>query len=105
MGDVALIIIDPYRGKIDGHQTVDVRTVLEPLAAFAEKHDIAVLAISHPPKATQSKALHAVTGRLAFVAAARLVFIATREPQTERRLFLPVKNNLRPRAAGLRSSP
>jgi putative DNA primase/helicase len=104
LGDAALIIIDPitsYMGKIDGHQTVDVRTVLEPLAAFAEKHDVAVLAISHPPKASQSKALHAVTGSLAFVAAARMVFIATKEPQTDRRLLLPVKNNLGPFAAGL----
>jgi putative DNA primase/helicase len=104
LGDVALIIIDPitsYMGKIDGHQTVDVRTVLEPLAAFAEKHNVAVLAISHPPKASQSKALHAVTGSLAFVAAARMVFIATKEPQTDRRLLLPVKNNLGPPAAGL----
>jgi putative DNA primase/helicase len=104
VGDAALIVIDPitsYMGKIDGHQTVDVRTVLEPLAAFAEKHNVAVLAISHPPKATQAKALHAVTGSLAFVAAARLVFIAVREPQTERRLFPPVKNNLGPLAAGI----
>ena len=104
LGDAALVMIDPitsYMGRIDGHQTVDVRAVLEPLAAFAEKHDVAILAISHPPKATQSKALHAVTGSLAFVAAARLVFIATREPQSERRLFLPVKNNLGPLAAGL----
>ena len=104
VGDAALIIIDPitsYMGKIDGHQTVDVRTVLEPLAAFAEKYNVAVLAISHPPKATQAKALHAVTGSLAFVAAARLVFIAAKEPQTERRLLLAVKNNLGPPAAGI----
>ena len=104
IGDVALVDIDPitsYMGKIDGHQTVDVRTVLEPLAAFAERHDSAVLAISHPPKASQSKALHAVTGSLAFVAAARMVFIAAREPQSERRLLLPVKNNLGKPAPGL----
>jgi putative DNA primase/helicase len=104
LGDVALIIIDPITrcmGKIDGHQTVDVRTVLEPLAAFAEKHSIAVLGISHPPKATQSKALHAVTGSLAFVAAARVVLLSTKEPQTERRLLLPAKNNLGPLPAGL----
>jgi len=104
IGDVALVDIDPitsYMGKIDGHQTVDVRTVLEPLAAFAERHGSAVLAISHPPKATQSKALHAVTGSLAYVAAARMVFIAAREPQSERRLLLPVKNNLGEPAAGL----
>jgi putative DNA primase/helicase len=102
--DVALIIIDPitsYMGKIDGHQTIDVRTVLEPVAGFAEKRDVAILAITHPPKATQSRALYAVTGSLAFVAASRLVFIATKEPQTERRLLLAVKNNLGPLAAGL----
>jgi putative DNA primase/helicase len=104
IGDVVLVNIDPitsYMGKIDGHQTVDVRSVLEPLASFAEKHDSAVLAISHPPKATQSKALHAVTGSLAYVAAARMVFVVAKEPETERRLLLPVKNNLGPPAAGL----
>jgi putative DNA primase/helicase len=77
--------------------------VLEPLAACAEKFNVAVLAITHPPKATQAKALHAITGSLAFVAAARLVFIAVEEPETSsgRRLLLAVKNNLGPPAAGL----
>jgi putative DNA primase/helicase len=106
IGDVSLVIIDPitsYMGKIDSHQTTDVRGVLEPLAAFAEKFNVAVLAITHPPKATQAKALHAITGSLAFVAAARLVFIAVEEPETTsgRRLLLAVKNNLGPPAAGL----
>jgi len=106
IGDVSLVIIDPitsYMGKIDSHQTTDVRGVLEPLAAFAEKFNVAVLAITHPPKASQAKALHAITGSLAFVAAARLVFIAVEEPETSsgRRLLLAVKNNLGPPAAGL----
>jgi KaiC/GvpD/RAD55 family RecA-like ATPase len=106
IGDVNLVIIDPitsYMGMIDGHRTTDVRAVLEPLAAFAERHNVAVLAISHPPKATQAKALHAVTGSLAFVAAARLVFLAIEEPETTtgRRLLLAVKNNLGPKAKGL----
>jgi putative DNA primase/helicase len=106
IGDVSLVIIDPitsYMGKIDSHQTTDVRGVLVPLAAFAEKFNVAVLAITHPPKASQVKALHAITGSLAFVAAARLVFIAVEEPETSsgRRLLLAVKNNLGPPAAGL----
>jgi hypothetical protein len=71
-----------------------VRAVLEPLADFAEQYNVAVLAITHPPKATQAKALHAITGSLAFVAAARLVFIAVEESDTERRLLLPVKSNI-----------
>jgi putative DNA primase/helicase len=104
VGDVALIVIDPvtsYMGKLDSHRTTDVRGVLEPLAEFADRHTIAVLAITHPPKATQAKALHAITGSLAFVAAARMVFIAIEETETERRLLLPVKNNLAAMAPGL----
>jgi hypothetical protein len=104
LGDVANVIIDPltsYMGKIDSHRTTDVRGVLEPLADFADRYKVSVLAVTHPPKATQAKALHAITGSLAFVAAARLVFIAVEEPETERRLLLPVKNNLGPLASGI----
>jgi AAA domain len=97
IGNVAMITIDPitsYMGKIDSHRTTDVRGVLEPLAAFAVQHNVAILAVSHPPKASQAKALHSVTGSLAFVAAARMVFLVVEEPETGRRLFLPAKNNL-----------
>ena len=90
-----------YMGKIDSHRTTDVRAVLEPLDKFAETHNVAVLAITHPPKAVQAKALHAATGSLAFVAAARLAFLAIEEPETDRKLLLPVKNNLGPMALGL----
>ncbi len=75
--------------------------MLEPLAEWAERLDVAVLAISHPPKAAQAKAIHAVTGSLAFVAAARMVFLAIAEPEADRSLLLPVKNNLGPKVKGL----
>jgi replicative DNA helicase/DNA-binding transcriptional ArsR family regulator len=105
IGDVALVIIDPitsYMGsKIDSHRTTDVRSVLEPLARFADEVGVAVLAISHPPKAAQGKAINSVTGSLAFVAAARMVFITSEEPETERRLLLSVKNNLGAKAPGI----
>lgn len=104
IGDVAMITIDPitsYMGKINSHRTTDVRAVLEPLAAFAEEYNVAILAVSHPPKAVQAKAIHAVSGSLAFVAAARMVFIVVEEPETGRRLMLPTKNNLAALPAGL----
>ena len=104
IGDVAMITIDPitsYMGKIDLHRTTDVRAVLEPLAAFAEEYNVAILAVSHPPKAVQAKAIHAVSGSLAFVAAARMVFIVVEEPETGRHLMLPTKNNLAALPAGL----
>jgi putative DNA primase/helicase len=103
--DVMLVIIDPitsYMGsKIDSHRVTDVRAVLEPLAAWAEDHHVAVLGITHPPKNTPLKAMHAMVGSIAYIAAARLAFLAIEEPETERRLLLPVKNNLAPLAPGL----
>ncbi|HEV2550793.1 MAG TPA: AAA family ATPase, partial [Stellaceae bacterium] len=105
IGDVALVVIDPitsYMGaKIDSHRTTDVRGVLEPFAALADETKVAVLGITHPPKAAQSNALHAFTGSLAYVAAARLAFLAIEEADTDRRLLLPVKNNIGARAPGL----
>ena len=93
-----LVIIDPITsymgGKIDSHRVTDVRAVLEPLAAWAEHHHVAVIGITHPPKAAPAKALHSIVGSIAYVAAARLVFLAIEEAETERRLLLAVKNNL-----------
>jgi hypothetical protein len=104
VGDVKLVTLDAitsYMGGIDSHRTTDVRSVLEPVGDFAKEHGVSILGITHPPKAAQAKALHAFTGSLAFVAAARLCFFVTTEAETDRRLLLSVKNNLGPLAPGL----
>jgi hypothetical protein len=87
--------------KIDSHHNTAVRAVLEPLATWAEQHHVAVLGITHPPKSAPAKALHAIIGSIAFVAAARLVFLAIKEPNGKRNLLLAVKNNLGALADGL----
>jgi putative DNA primase/helicase len=107
LGDVALIAIDPitaYLGdKIDTHQTAAVRGVLEPLDAFAADCRLAILGVTHPPKAQQTKAINAFTGSLAFIAAARTAFVALEEPDSDsdRRLLLAVKSNIGPLAQGI----
>jgi putative DNA primase/helicase len=105
LGDVVLVIVDPitsYLGEIDSHRTSDVRAVLEPFGNWAEKARIAVLAISHPPKAAQGKAINSFTGSLAFIAAARIGMIAVTDPEnSERSLLLSVKSNIDKKAAGL----
>jgi hypothetical protein len=105
IGNVLLLCIDPitsYMGDgIDSHRTTDVRGVLEKVDKFAEKNNVAIFAVTHPPKATQAKAINSFTGSLAFVADARLAFIAIEEPETDRSLLLAVKNNLGPKADGL----
>jgi hypothetical protein len=104
IGDVALVTIDPitaYMGKVDGHQATEVRAVLEPVADFAQRCKVAVLGITHPPKNAPAKAINAFTGSLAYVAIARTVFLAIEEPETDRRLLVPVKNNLAALAPGI----
>lgn len=104
VGNVRFICIDAitsYMGKIDSHRTTDVRAVLEPIADFAEAHRVAILGVTHPPKSAQGNALRAFTGSFAFVAAPRLAFFATKEPETDRNLLLPVKNNIGQKAPGL----
>lgn len=104
-GDVVLLMIDPitaYLGAdLDSHRTTSVRSVLQPLEKFAAKHGIAILGITHPPKAAQSKAINAFTGSLAFIAAARTGFVVVAEPETDRKLLLSVKSNIGPRPPGL----
>ena len=97
IGDVSAIMIDPltaYMGDIDSHRTTDVRSTLEPFDRFADTYRTAIFAVTHPPKASSGRAIHNFTGSLAFVAAARLAFVAIEETETGRSLLLPVKNNL-----------
>lgn len=97
--DVALIVIDPitaYLGDADSHNNGDIRGLLASLAEFAARHDIAVVCVSHLNKsAGNNDALMRVTGSVAFVAVSRAAFIVASDPDNkERRLFLPIKNNI-----------
>ena len=57
---------------------------------------VAVASITHPPKGVSGNAINSFTGSLAFVAAPRLAHICVSEPDSDRNLFLAVKNNLGP---------
>jgi predicted ATP-dependent serine protease len=108
LGDVALIIIDPvssYLGRTDSHRNAEVRAVLEPLSAMAERTRVAVLSITHFSKAgasTGSKALHRFIGSIAFVGAPRIAFAVIEDADDkDRRLLLHAKNNLAAQPQGL----
>jgi putative DNA primase/helicase len=104
--DCRLAIIDPlsaYLGKTDSHRNSDVRAVLAPLSAMAEKHQIAVVAVDHLTKG-ETKAIYKITGSIAFTGAARSVFAVTKDrddPTERRRLLLPIKSNIAEKSPGL----
>jgi AAA domain len=107
-GDVALVTIDPissYLGKVDSHKNAEVRSVLEPLSAMAERTRVAVLSVTHFSKtgaANSSKAINRFIGSIAFTGAPRVALAVVEDSNdSERRLFLSVKNNLAPAPQGL----
>jgi hypothetical protein len=104
-GDVAAVVIDPisaYLGNTDSHKNADVRGLLAPLSELAARHKTAIIGVSHLSKAPGAQALMRVSGSLAFVAAARAVYLVTADQRDKaRRLFLPMKNNIGPDTTGL----
>ena len=105
IGEVSLIVIDPitaYLGQTDSHKNAEVRGLLAPLAKIAEQYGVAIICVSHLNKSGGNDALMRVTGSLAFVAAARAAYLVVKDPSNDqRRLFLPLKNNLGNDQAGL----
>ena len=59
-----------------------------------------MLAISHLNKNSGARAITRIMGSQEWAAAPRAVSLVTEEAGTERRLFLPLKNNLAPGRIG-----
>jgi DNA polymerase len=107
VGEVRLITIDPITaymgGKVDSHRATDVRGQLGPLADLAERMDVAISAITHPPKQSTHRAIDQFIGSQAFIAAARIGHLAVEEMEedehggrspTGRSLLTNPKNNV-----------
>jgi putative DNA primase/helicase len=104
LGDCRLVVVDPisaFLGRVSENANAEVRSLLAPLAEFAAKYNLSVLAVSHLRK-EDGGAIYRTMGSMAFVAAARASWIVVRDPEhAQRRLLLPVKNNLAEDAGGL----
>ena len=102
---VSMIVIDPlsaYLAGVDAYKNTEVRSKLTPLSNLAEKYDIAVVCVEHPPKSSNGRAMNQVGGSIAFVAASRSAYLVSKDPEDEeRRLFLKIKNNLSNYAGGI----
>ncbi len=95
-----LIIVDPiadYLRGVDSHNNAEVRNALLPLIELASDLKVAILAITHSTKNSEARAIHRAMGSVGFVAAARSSWFVTKDPNnSDRRFFVPVKNNNAP---------
>jgi hypothetical protein len=93
IGDCKLIIIDPvpaYLGGIDDHRNAELRGVLSPLKAMAERLNVAIVLISHLSKSGGTNGKHRVIGSIAYVGACRanFLFVRDRTDPTGRRILM-----------------
>jgi putative DNA primase/helicase len=93
-----LIVIDPISAYLDGtdsHNNAEVRGALAPLADLASKHNVAVVCVTHLNKGATGSAMYRTVGSIGFTALARCVFAVAKDLEnSNRRLVIPVKNNL-----------
>lgn len=95
-----LVVISPlsaYLGKKDSYKDAEIRGLLTPLAALAERLHVAVIGIMHLTKAQTRRLLLRAQGSIAFVAQARTVLVVGELPDSPgRRVLASIKNNLGP---------
>jgi putative DNA primase/helicase len=99
-----MLVVDPvsaYMGHIDTHRDAEVRRVLSPLSEFAARRRISVVGVMHLKK-SEAAALLRISGSIGFIAASRVAWGFGEDPdEPEKRLMVPVKNNLAPLGTGL----
>lgn len=103
MGGARLLIVDPLVSAVSGdsHRANDVRRDLQPLVDMAAAHGCAVLGISHFSKGSKGATpAERVIGSQAFVALARMVLLAAKDENAERRIFMRGKSNIAPDDGG-----
>jgi hypothetical protein len=95
-GGVSLFIVDPIVSAVSGdmNKANDVRRSLQAIVDFAAEQECAVLGITHFAKGTAGKKSdERVIGSQAFAAFARMVLVAAKEEDTDRRVFTRAKAN------------
>ena len=96
IGGISLLIIDPIVTAVTGdmHKANDVRRSLQAIVDFAAEMNCAVLGITHFAKGTAGRnSAERVIGSQAFAALARMVLVAAKEEESDRRVFTRAKSN------------
>ena len=108
-GNLRLVIIDPLEsfigGTVDTYRNNEVRAALRGMIALAQKERFTIIAIQHLTKKQGISANHRISGSIAFVAAARTVWMVTKDPENPHGcLFLNSKMNIAQKNEGYQYS-
>ncbi len=102
---IRLVIVDPlsnYLGRANMNREQEVRQVLVPLKNLAARTGVAIVAVMHLNKSTDSSAIHRIGGAVAFTGVARAVWLFTEDPNDQQKhLMLRVKGNIAKSVGGL----
>ena len=93
VGNCKMIVVDPvsaYLAGTDDHRNAELRGVLSPLKAMAERLNVAVVLVSHLSKGGGTNGKHRVIGSIAFVGACRanFLFVKDRNDTSGRRVLM-----------------
>lgn len=106
IGGAELVILDPlsaYLGNnTDSYRDSDIRGILAPFNALAQKYDFAGVYVGHLNKSKGQSYKYRLSGGVAFFAAARLAWYVVEDDENEddsvrRGLILPGKANILPK--------
>jgi hypothetical protein len=98
---ISLLVIDPLIAFLPPQaivsSDVSIRGVLRPLAAMAERTNVAVLLVRHLNKREGQKALYRGGGSIGMIGSVRAGLLVAPDPtDAGRRLLMPLKSNLGP---------
>lgn len=99
-----LLIVDPvvgFMGDADANKATEVRPLLHGLSQLAEKHGTCVLLLRHLTKGATSRAHYRGQGSVDFLAAARSVLLAGRDPVSGESAVAHLKSSCAPRGTSL----
>ncbi len=103
LGTVRLLIVDPIVSAIstDSHKNSETRRGLQPLVDLAASIKCTLVGITHFSKGTQGREpIDRITGSLAFAAVARVVMVAAKDTEQDRRILCRAKSNIGPDDGG-----
>jgi putative DNA primase/helicase len=85
--EIALVALDPINSflaqNIDAHRDVEIRRVLDPLAALCARRHFAALAVVHLNRRTDSDVLNRITGSGGYGGSARSILTFGRHPEND----------------------